>query len=167
VSRNPETSVDPSGDGPTYAELLDLQKVEDGGRRILIPTMGRACVSWLRSGASQNVLVEIADPGQLRLLPWTPHGEAVLAREQELAKRRDPEALDELLILTERFRRVHFEKSSRFPVQEREQFHLGLSDLSGWRVLLICLPDEVQIWSEEYRRQWRSKIRFSAPWPIE
>jgi hypothetical protein len=164
MARTPETWVDPDGVGGAYAELINVEPSDDGGRRIQIPATGRRCVSWLREAAAQPALVEIGDRGRIRLRSWKPFGEAVVARRRELVDFDDPATMQELLTLTERFRRVHFERSGRFPLHEREQFHLGLSDRAGWFVLLVCLPNEVQLWSEEFRRHWRERISYIPPW---
>jgi hypothetical protein len=167
MPRNPETWINPEGPGPVYADLVDLQRVEDGGRRIQVPAPGRQCVGWLKDAAAQFVLIELGDPGRIRLRPWKPFGEAVVNRQRELGAVGDAAGSDELLTLPERFRRVHFEKSGRFPLHEREQFHLGVSNESGWQVLLICLPNEIQLWSEQFRRAWRAGRRFTPPWESE
>jgi hypothetical protein len=163
MPRNPETWVDPQGPGAVYAELIDLQRVEDGGRRIQIPAPGRQCVRWLKNAAAQSALIELGEPGRVRLHPWEPCGEAVVARQRELGAA-DGDAMDELLILAERFRRVHIEKNGRLPLHEREQFHLDLSEDTKRQVLLICLPDEIQLWSEEFRRAWRADRPYTPPW---
>jgi hypothetical protein len=164
MTRPPETWVDPDGPGAAYVELLDVRPGKKSSTRplVVIPVKGRACAAWLKMGAT--VLVEIADPGRVRLLPWQPFGEAVVKRRRELAQGADEEERNELILLTERFRRVHIEKNGRFPLQEREQFHLGLGSDTGWMVLVICTAEAIELWNEQFRRHWRESAEFDEPW---
>jgi hypothetical protein len=161
--RPAETWVDPEGAGPLYVELCELES-DDSGWRVQIPSPGRECVEWLRLGKKCRALIEIAEPGRIRVLPWAPYGEQVLARQQELARELGEEALEELLILTERFRGVNVERTGRLPIHSRELFHLGLGPDSGWSALLVCLPEHVEFWNEDYRRRWRAKRAYTPPW---
>jgi len=163
MSRPAETWIDPAGPGPIYIELCDLES-DDSGWRVQIPAPGRERVGWLRQGKSCAAVVEIGDPGQIRLLSWDPYGQKAVERQRELAEEFDEEALDEVLTLTERFRRVNIEKSGRFPIRPRELFHLGLGPDTGWAALLVCMPQHVELWNEDYRRRWRAKRPYTPPW---
>jgi hypothetical protein len=163
--RIPEVWVDPEGPGPAYVELVEVRvSGETTGPRIQIPAQGRNCVEWLKAGAPCDALIEISEPGRIRLLPWAPHGEAVVARRRELAREPYDEQLNELLSLTERFRRIHVEKNGRFPVHDRELFHLGLNPATTGTTLLICLPGHVELWNEDFRRRWREQHPYNLPW---
>jgi hypothetical protein len=155
-------------EGPlgAYVELVDLEQGTDSttGPRVQIPAPGRRCVEWLTDGEKCEALSEIADPGCVRLLPWDRYGARLISRIKALQESGEDESSNELLYLTERFRRIHVEKNGRFPVHSREQFHLGLNQQTGWRVLLVCVPDRVELWSETFRRQWRGTHSVQLPW---
>jgi hypothetical protein len=171
MGRAPEIWLDPQGPADAYVELLDLEISEDAttGPRVQVPAPGRQCVKWLKSGEKCDALVEIAEPGLVRVFPWEPYGAEILNRIKELRSESDGPGVTEILFLTERFRRIHVEKGGRLPVHEREQFHLGLSPVAGWLVLLVCLPTHVELWNEDFRRRWRARTRFDLPWtkPIQ
>lgn len=170
MSRVPETWVDPKGPGSAYVELIDTQPASDAaGPLVYIPRKGRDCVAWLTGDAAVAALVELAEPGRIRLLPWHPFGDRVVERRRELGQQAaggGPDA-EELVFLTERFRRVHIEKSGRFPLHDRELVHLGLGPPTGWLVLLVCTRQRLELWNEEFRRQWRQRIRHRPPWEDE
>lgn len=129
MSRPPETWPDPEGPKPAYVELIDLRPSDDGPR-VQIPAPGRGCVEWPREQESRAALVEIAEPGRIRVLSWK-YGQTVVSRLRELG-RVDDEGSEELLLLVERYRRVTIEKNGRFPLHDRELFHLGLGPITGW-----------------------------------
>ena len=165
MSKMPETWIDPEGPGPVYIELIDLHSSDNTGPRVAIPLPGRARVEWLRGTRKKcNALVEIAHPGQICLTSWQPYAEEIIRRQRELQSESDDENLDELVWLAERYRRVYIDNNGRFPVRDRELFHLGLGPNTGWHALLICMPNRIEIWNEEYRRNWRDRSSYEAPW---
>jgi hypothetical protein len=165
MTRVPEVWLDPQGRKSVYVELVDLAPDPTTGPRVQVPAPGRECVEWLKSAEKCDALIEISEPGCVKILPWQPYGEKILSRIQWLEENRPEDWVEEVLFLTERFRRIHVEKSGRFPVHQREQFHLGLSAASGWLVLLVCLPERIELWNEDFRRRWRGKAQFQLPWP--
>src|SRR5262245_57516865 len=86
MARAPETWLDPQGPGHVYVELIDLEASEDAttGPRVQVPAPGRQCVKWLKSGEKCDALVEIAEPGLVRVFPWEPYGTKILNRIKEL-----------------------------------------------------------------------------------
>jgi hypothetical protein len=168
MSRPPVTWVDPEGPGAVYIELIDAQPLDDAsGPRVYIPRPGRDCVSWLKARSEVDALVELAEPGRIRLLPWQPFGDRVIKRRRELTQDAEESEIEELIFLTERFRRVHIEKSGRFPFHDRELLHLGLGPTTGWLTLIICTPQRLEFWNEEFRKQWRERSRRRLPWDSE
>jgi hypothetical protein len=165
MSRPPETWVDPQGPGTVYVELIDVQPAHDAaGPRVHIPRPGRDCVAWLKGGSGVDALVELAEPGRIRLLPWQPFGDRLIERRRELSQNAEASDIEELVFLTERFRRVHIERGGRLPFHDRELVHLGLGPSTGWLTLLLCMPQRVEFWNEEFRRQWRQRTRHRPPW---
>jgi hypothetical protein len=165
MSRIPETWVDLEGPGAAYVELIDAQPARDGARPLVhIPQKGQDCVAWLTGAAAVAALVELAEPGRIGLLPWRPFGDRVVERRRELSQASEGPDIEELVFLTERFRRVGIEKSGRFPLHDRELFHLGLGPSTGWRILLVCTRERLELWNEEFRRQWRQRIPHRPPW---
>jgi hypothetical protein len=164
--RVPETWVDPDGPGAAYVELIDTQPASEAtGPLVRIPRKGQDCVPWLTGEAALPALVELAEPGRIRLLPWRPFGERVIERRRELSQAAEnSDDIAELVFLTERFRRVHIEKSGRFPLHDRELLHIGLGPSTGWLTLLVCTRHTLELWSEEFRRQWRQRSRHRVPW---
>lgn len=165
MSRVPETWVDRSGPGAAYVALVDAQPSSDAaGPLVHIPRRGRDCVAWLTADAGMDALVELAEPGRIRLLPWQPFGDRVVERRRELSQADEGPEVEELVFLTERFRRVRIEKSGRFPLHDREALHLGLGPSTGWLALLICTRRRLEFWSEGFRQQWRQRTRYRPPW---
>src|SRR6266566_2199829 len=127
MSRPPETWVDQNGPAPVYVALIDVLPSQASARPVVhLPRPGRDCVAWLEGGSAADALVELAEPGRIRLLPWQPFGDRLVERRRELSQNPEESQIEELIFLTERYRRVHIDKGGRFPLHDRELFHLGL-----------------------------------------
>jgi hypothetical protein len=159
-----KTWVDPNRNG--YADLV-RPLLSGGSWRIVIPAEGRASAGWLQERSNKTVLVEFAEPGRICMLPWEPYGRAVVERRNELAQSPDEGNLEERIQLTERYRTISVEEGGRFPLHDRERFHLGLSGNDPGSMLVICMSDRIELWTEEFRLRWRETSEHRPPWLID
>jgi hypothetical protein len=122
--------------------------------RVRVPHAIVATVPWMRSGKEQlELLGELHSPGIVKLVPWSPNGDKVVARKRELDQKlaSDPLAVDALRELFFRYQRVLVDKEHRITLSPELQVHLAVNQYRG--VYFVRVSDQVEIWSGARREQ--------------
>jgi len=143
--------LDPAGSSPVAQEVVEL----DERGRITLPTTVMSAIGWLAK--QETVVLIIYDElGRIVLLPWESYGETVLTRRRELiedAGGGDAAALDDLLLLEDRYHRGRVARDRRLSLGLQGLLHLGLDGAVKPRVYIAGAVDRIVIMSKEYRDQ--------------
>ncbi len=145
-------ALDPAGQAPVAQDVVDV----DGRGRIRLPASVVSSVAWLRKREEVAALMVFDELGRIKLLSWEASGEAVLARRRQLlkdAEEGDTAALEELLLLEDRYHRTRLPGDRRVSLGIQGLLHLGLGETANRRVYVAGIVDLVVIMSQEYRNQ--------------
>jgi hypothetical protein len=148
--RTPGNEIDPALPLPVR---LHTAEIASRGR-IYFPPWLITNLDWLK--ADVRVLVVFDEPGLIRLLPWSPNGEAVVARRGELADSGDLEAI---ALLQDRYRAVTIPSDFRPIFGDSAIVHLGLMELNRPHVYLSRVDNQFRIMSPRFRNRELARIR--------
>ena len=132
--------------GPSAA-VLELLEAKTRGR-FTVPARAMAGLPWLSPGASALGVAE--ERGRIRVLPWAA-AESVRAKSDALAAAGGDEADDQLLLLHDRYVRLHLDQDSRLDLPPGVADHLELS--TSPIMYLARVRERVELWSRSYREQ--------------
>jgi bifunctional DNA-binding transcriptional regulator/antitoxin component of YhaV-PrlF toxin-antitoxin module len=152
--------LDPAGPSPVAQDVVEV----DERGRITLPASVLSATGWLAKREKADVLMRFDELGRIVLLSWEASGQAVLAKRRELledALEGDTAALDDLLMLEDRYHRARLARDHRVSLGVQGLLHLGLEEaarpplgLEGaarGRVYVAGAADRVVIMSKEYR----------------
>lgn len=144
--------LDPAGPGPVAQDVVDV----DARGRIRLPASVVSSIGWLAKREEVVALMVFDELGRIVLLSWEASGEAILARRRELledAEEGDKAALDDLLLLEDRYHRARLPRDRRVSLGVQGLLHLGVDDAARRRTYVAGAVDRVVIMSKEYRDQ--------------
>ena len=95
----------------------------------------------------------LTEPERLVLVPWAPHGEAVLHRRGELMEGENPKNATALQLLEDRYRRYAIEAEHRLILQPPLLAHLDASRVLAF-VYLLRFVDRLEMWSIARRNRF-------------
>jgi DNA-binding transcriptional regulator/RsmH inhibitor MraZ len=158
MARTTEDWLREEDPGPITVSVIQI----DSRGRVVVPPHGRNQITWLKNGNPCETSVELSDRGRIIVRQFS-EDNAVLQERDRIAN--DFDAADDeepLLAITERFLRGKMEKNGRFKLHLREFAHLGISrtELRDETAVLylICFPDRIELWSEDYRNRKREDL---------
>lgn len=127
-----------------------LCRIDERDRVVVPPGFFRGTAWKLDDGG--DVLAVLEAIGCVRLLPWSPKGDEVLATQRELEARDDDDedALDALQQLEHKFHRLTVEKPRRLKLSDYVLQHLQPNWPLPSQVFVLSYPDRVELWSPEF-----------------
>ena len=150
AGRPPGLELDPDSKAEVRHHTTEI-----GSRgRIYLPPWLIAELDWLTPAS--RVLAVFDEPGLIRLLPWSPLGESVVASQKELEAQGDLEAI---ALLQDRYKAVHMPSDSRPVIGDSALLHLGLTELRRPHVYLTRVGSSFRIMSPRYRNSELARAR--------
>jgi hypothetical protein len=139
------------------AEALVTQEVaeiDERGRVRLSPRWTEQ-IPWLKTVPKSGirVLMVFAEPGRLSLRSWESYGPQIVELYRELAERADPEDLEPLRLIQDRYAEATIRDDSRIHLGDPALAHLGYSIARGTKaiVYVAVFSDKIDLISREYR----------------
>lgn len=144
-------SVISQDDSAVIQEVAEI----DRRRRIHLLPRWTERVDWLRAHRTKNIiaLMVLAEPGLASLRDWNVDGPRIENRYEEVARKSDPEALEVLRLIQDRYCRLTITGERRPYLGELALAHLGLPIARGVKstVFVAVFPDRIDILSPTLR----------------
>ena len=142
----------PPEDATVWIEVAQV----DGQRRLNLLPRWTARFQWLRATKTTHadVLLVFSEPGKIKLLPWSPHGEKVLGRYHELSQAEQTAAtLEALRLIQDKYGRLLIDDEHRPYLGDAALTHLGCPLDRGVKstVYVTLYPDCLVIMSTDLR----------------
>ncbi|WP_315751871.1 MULTISPECIES: hypothetical protein [unclassified Bradyrhizobium] len=140
---------------PGAAVFQELAHIDPHRRLNLLPRW-TARFDWLKpnKGNPAELLMVLREPGFVRLLPWTPCGEQVRIRYEELAADEgSDDNLEAMRLLQDSYGRLQVDTEHRPYLGDAALAHLGISLERGVRspVYVVVYPNSLGLLSVEAR----------------
>jgi DNA-binding transcriptional regulator/RsmH inhibitor MraZ len=127
--------------------VLELLEAKSRGR-FTFPARATAGLAWLTPGAEALGVVE--EHGRVRLLPWLA-ADSVRAKSDALVASSEADADDQLLLLHDRYLRLHLDLDARIDLPPALADHLEVS--TPPIIYFARVRERVELWSRAYREQ--------------
>jgi hypothetical protein len=151
----------PNERGPVFQEVSEV----DTYRRINLLQRWTSRFHWLENikTKSVDVLMVLAAPGMLKLMPWEPEGPRLLKLHETISQDvASDETLEVVRLIRDKYERLTVDHEHRPYLGDPALAHLGLPLERGVRsiVYVAIYPDYIAILSQDYRNQ---KLLLSNP----
>jgi hypothetical protein len=139
-----------SPDSPVIQEVVEI----DGRGRFHVQPRWIARLAWWPTGDEEaKVLMVFEEPGLIALRDWKTEGLLVANRFEELRPHTDEETLEELRLLTDKYRPLPFDRRWRAHLGDAALAHLGFSIARGanHNLYVAVFPQRLMLLSPAYR----------------
>jgi hypothetical protein len=139
-----------SPDSPVIQEVVEI----DGRGRFRAQQRWTAKLAWWPQGDEQTlVLMVLREPGLIELRDWKTDGVRVTAALEELRNQDDDEALENLRLLADKYRLLHFDSGSVAHLGDAALAHFGFPIARGLKhnLYVAVFPRHLALLSPAYR----------------